>query len=154
MGMDGLARRSTPGFLFPVRLAPNRSYAPPGAEGFRASRRELGSLTTEGSWHFTTSALQADVEPRGVEVVNRKICSSSVLWKGELALTRSIQSQMTKLCKSVRHEPLRLFVRKNEDVLGEFFGQATKGVRWMPWRQQTTKDVTSCDKPRGAANTL
>ena len=32
-------------------------------------------------------------------------------------------------------------------VLGEFYGQATKGVRWMPWRQQTMKDVASCDKP-------
>jgi len=39
-------------------------------------------------------------------------------------------------------------------VLGEFYGQATKGVRWMPWRQQTTKDVASCDKPRGAASRL
>ena len=42
----------------------------------------------------------------------------------------------------------------NWDVLGEFYGQATKGVRWMPWRQQTMKDVASCDKPRGAASRL
>ena len=40
------------------------------------------------------------------------------------------------------------------DMLGEFYGQATKSVRWMPWRQQTTKDVASCDKPRGAASRL
>jgi hypothetical protein len=40
------------------------------------------------------------------------------------------------------------------DMLGEFYGQATKGVRWMPWRQQTMKDVASCDKPRGAASRL
>ncbi len=32
------------------------------------------------------------------------------------------------------------------------FGQATKGVRWMPWRREAKKDVASCDKPRGAAN--
>jgi hypothetical protein len=32
-----------------------------------------------------------------------------------------------------------------------FHGQATKGVRWMPWRWKTMKDVASCDKPRGAA---
>ena len=31
-------------------------------------------------------------------------------------------------------------------------GQVTKGVRWMPWRQEATKGVVSCDKPRGAAN--
>ena len=33
-----------------------------------------------------------------------------------------------------------------------FGGQATKGIRWMPWRQEAMKDVVSCDKPRGAAN--
>jgi len=30
-------------------------------------------------------------------------------------------------------------------------GQATKGTRWMPRREQAMKDVASCDKPRGAA---
>ena len=30
-------------------------------------------------------------------------------------------------------------------------GQATKGVRWMPWRKQAMKDVASCEKLRGAA---
>jgi len=39
-------------------------------------------------------------------------------------------------------------------VLGKFYGQATKSVRWMPWRQQAMKDVASCDKPRGAASRL
>ena len=28
------------------------------------------------------------------------------------------------------------------------YGQATKGVRWMPWRQESMKDVASCDKLR------
>ena len=31
------------------------------------------------------------------------------------------------------------------------YGQATKGARWMPWRETAMKDVASCDKPRGAA---
>ena len=31
-------------------------------------------------------------------------------------------------------------------------GQATKSERWMPWRREATKDVASCDKPRGAAS--
>ena len=31
-------------------------------------------------------------------------------------------------------------------------GQAEKGARGMPWHQEPTKDVTSCDKPRGGAN--
>ena len=33
-------------------------------------------------------------------------------------------------------------------------GQATKGVRWMPWRRTAMKDVVSCDKLRLAANRL
>ena len=31
-------------------------------------------------------------------------------------------------------------------------GQATKGGRWMPWRQEAMKGVASCDMPRGAAS--
>ena len=30
--------------------------------------------------------------------------------------------------------------------------QANKSTGRMPWHQEPTKDVTSCDKPRGAAN--
>ncbi len=29
-------------------------------------------------------------------------------------------------------------------------GQATKGVRWMSWHREATKDVVACDKPREA----
>ena len=36
----------------------------------------------------------------------------------------------------------------------EIRGQATKGERWMPWRQEAMKGVASCDKPRGAASRL
>ena len=32
------------------------------------------------------------------------------------------------------------------------FGQATKSVWWMPWRQKAMKDVISCDKLRRGAN--
>jgi len=27
---------------------------------------------------------------------------------------------------------------------------ATKGIRWMPWQQEATKDAGACEKPRGA----
>ena len=30
--------------------------------------------------------------------------------------------------------------------------QATKGVRWMSWHREATKDVGACDKPREAGN--
>ena len=33
-------------------------------------------------------------------------------------------------------------------------GQAIKSARGMPWHQEPMKDVTSCDKLRGAANRL
>jgi hypothetical protein len=32
------------------------------------------------------------------------------------------------------------------------FGQASKGTRWMPWRQEAMKDVGSCEKLREVAN--
>ena len=31
-------------------------------------------------------------------------------------------------------------------------GKANKSARGMPWHQEPTKDVISCDKLRGAAN--
>jgi len=30
--------------------------------------------------------------------------------------------------------------------------EATKRQRWMPWHQEATKGVASCEKPRGAAS--
>ena len=45
--------------------------------------------------------------------------------------------------------------RKTPDSFpGRFNGQATKGVRRMPWRKQAMKDVVNCDKPRGAVSKL
>ena len=31
-------------------------------------------------------------------------------------------------------------------------GQATKSTRGMPWHREPMKDVTNCDKPRGAVS--
>jgi hypothetical protein len=40
-----------------------------------------------------------------------------------------------------------------EFVMSKFYGQATKGTRWMPRRVKAMKDVVSCDKlGRGANN--
>ena len=33
-------------------------------------------------------------------------------------------------------------------ALSKFYGQATKGTRWMPWRVKAMKDVASCEKLR------
>ncbi len=40
---------------------------------------------------------------------------------------------------------------KAEHKCEYFYGQATKGVRWMPWCRKAMKDVVSCDKLWGAA---
>lgn len=32
--------------------------------------------------------------------------------------------------------------------------KANKGIGWMPWHQAPMKDVTNCDKLRGAVNEL
>ena len=38
--------------------------------------------------------------------------------------------------------------------LGVEICQATKGSRWIPWHTEAMKDVVTCDKSRGAGNTL
>ena len=39
--------------------------------------------------------------------------------------------------------------RVNVTVIDKI-GQATKGVWWMSWHREATKDVVACDKPREA----
>ena len=55
-----------------------------------------------------------------------------------------------KLEKQVNAVQARAVKRKR--VKGRTIGQATKGIRWMPWRWEPMKDAVSCEKPRGAAN--
>ena len=50
-------------------------------------------------------------------------------------------------------EAERLRRKRNERSLRRR-GQAIKSARGMPWHQEPMKDVTSCDKLRGAANEL
>jgi hypothetical protein len=71
-------------------------------------------------------------------ILVRKFVRESELWKGELSAQKNFR------------EPSK----RGGDVPGKFYGQATKGVWWMPWRQKAMKDVASCDKPRGAASRL
>jgi hypothetical protein len=55
-----------------------------------------------------------------------------------------------RLRKGVQHDPAVL----TEFVLSKFYGQATKGTWWMPWRVKAMKDVASCDKLGRGANNL
>ena len=46
---------------------------------------------------------------------------------------------------------LKQFKKTNENQENRKV-QANKSIRWMPWHQEPKKDVTSCEKLRGAAN--
>ena len=39
-------------------------------------------------------------------------------------------------------------------TIASIISQVTKGIRWMPWRQEPMKDAVSCEKSRGAASRL
>ena len=49
--------------------------------------------------------------------------------------------------------PERIGVQQPKSI-GSLYGQATKGSRWIPWHTEAMKDVVTCDKSRGAGNTL
>ena len=55
-----------------------------------------------------------------------------ILWRTEVDPEQSVEDSTEKIKK-----------KSNE-----------KGTGWMPWLQEATKDVASCDKPRGEANIL
>ena len=42
-------------------------------------------------------------------------------------------------------------IRRTKDI-SNFNGQATKSTRGMPWHREPMKDVTNCDKLRGAVS--
>ena len=55
--------------------------------------------------------------------------------------------RITNQDKNIRNDALRRNTRRKP-----WKSQATKGIRWMPWRQESKKDAISCEKPWGAAN--
>ena len=40
---------------------------------------------------------------------------------------------------------------ENSIASASIYSQVTKGLRWMPWRQEPMKDASGCEKLRGAA---
>ena len=97
-------------------------------------------MTTEEAGKNAKRFASTRVERNCDAILVRKFVRESELWKeekGELS-ARDYREQASR----------------GGDVPGKFYGQATKGVWWMPWRQKAKKDVASCDKPRGAASRL
>ena len=65
--------------------------------------------------------------------------------------SRSVRVKTIKLKFSEACMILENYSRTRRMVLQ--VGQANKSARGMPWHQEPMKDVTSCDKLRGAAHT-
>jgi hypothetical protein len=72
------------------------------------------------------------------------------VWKQSLLLSGlECVVELMQYAKEYSMDPAVL----TEFVLSKFYGQATKGTWWMPWRVKAMKDVASCDKlGRGANN--
>jgi hypothetical protein len=49
-------------------------------------------------------------------------------------------------------DAVRCPLRTAEQARASLFFQATKSQRWMPWRQEPMKDVSDCEKLRGAVD--
>ena len=50
------------------------------------------------------------------------------------------------------NESYLTFKEKEPKISQIINGQATKSTRGMPWHREPMKDVTNCDKPRGAVS--
>ena len=62
---------------------------------------------------------------------------------------KAMKVSVSKLCNRLLLILTILFEQIRElFILSKFYGQATKGIRWMPWRVKAMKDVASCDKLR------
>ena len=55
---------------------------------------------------------------------------------------------------ALRSEILQFEIAKRLLLVSKFYGQATKGTRWMPWHFEAMKDVASCEKLRLGASIL
>ena len=67
--------------------------------------------------------------------ISENLCEACIIQENQISLTEEGASDVS------------------EDMeLAPTTGQAIKSARGMPWHQEPTKDVTSCDKLRGGAN--
>ena len=96
----------------------------------------LLTRSSRGSTAHTKELIRPDVEVRSVLFEN---------------LGRNKRLALAELDVSLRQLGEILSV----DRLGgdfELYDQANKRLRWMPWQSEAMKDVTACEKLRGAGN--
>ena len=80
------------------------------------------------------------------------LCKQGVAGSNPVISTRrdEIEATLVAISLTIEYEILEC----SQAMFSVIRGQATKGERWMPWRQEAMKGVASCDKPRGAASRL
>ena len=77
------------------------------------------------------------------------------IWKCIARFAWGISCDTLLVVCSVKSRPTESGVSSSEFGISEVTvidkcGQATKGVWWMPWQREATKDVVACDKLREA----
>ena len=100
-------------------------------------------------WKLNNVTKQSEVrQQRGFRTSVRKTCYFNCgkhLKRWRVTITISKKTICEACIIRTQWEPIAR-------LLFEEVGQANKSARGMPWHQEPTKDVTSCDKPRGGAN--
>ena len=76
---------------------------------------------------------------------------------GSLGASTPFEGETAKRCaRAGRAHCSALGVRASEHLensiaSASIYSQVSKGLRWMPWRQEPMKDASGCEKLRGAA---
>ena len=86
-----------------------------------------------------------------VTVFSSVLRESSLTPQRQLCFTFSVRAPQARwIGGSLRTaEQARASLREISNIDNKFF-QANKSQRWMPWRQEPMKDVSDCEKLRGA----
>ena len=97
--------------------------------------------------------------------ISENLCEACIIQENQISLTlkKKFASRISR--PQNRQKPVfgeggegrsgyEAFAERRKRNGASFFddGQAIKSARGMPWHQEPTKDVTSCDKLRGGAN--
>ena len=69
------------------------------------------------------------------------------IWENRERFERIRKNQESNVSKTRGREAVRERIQLKLETR-----KSRKGVRGMPWLSEATKDVTSCEKPRGGAN--
>jgi hypothetical protein len=70
--------------------------------------------------------------------------------RADATASSSLELRMRPSCRTLRTAEQARASCSNEQTICSF--QATKSQRWMPWRQEPMKDVSDCEKLRGAVD--